>query len=559
MKLQLKILILLSVIFGVIILSFLSYQYIRIHEKQLYNLETRKNQELVIDKVLQLNRIKYEQLINDNSGWDDMISFVANPDQKWAKDNVDFFVNSFKLSFVLAYNKEKELVYQFGDSVCLNGLKYPDQALINSDFATSPFSHYFQYCGNDLIEMFGATVVPASDADARETQPQGYLFTGRKWNSNYLAEHAEATGYQVAILSESELDTLKKDPSRIYFFKNLDDYSGKPLATLVFNREDSLKQESSTFLNLSILVTLVALLAMIVFLFYFRKIILVPLSKINAILDTHDPQHIASFSNHADEFKTLGSLISEFFRQQEELKKNNAELHEINATKDKLFSIIAHDLKNPVGNIVGMSELLAGFMEKREMETADELVSLMNQQAKEALTLLETLFDWARSQSGKVGFNPVVLDLNQIVDNVLENLNSSALLKEIVILPPDTNNVKVFADVNMLTTILRNLVTNSIKFTKAGGTIIVSARMSDNNTEITVADTGIGMDQKTQDMLFKIESNLTTNGTANEKGTGLGLIICKEFVEKHGGEIRVISEEGKGSKIVLTLPFDKAI
>jgi signal transduction histidine kinase len=407
--------------------------------------------------------------------------------------------------------------------------------------------------------MFGATVVPASDADARETQPQGYLFTGRKWNSNYLAEHAEATGYQVAILSESELDTLKKDPSRIYFFKNLDDYSGKPLATLVFNREDSLKQESSTFLNLSILVTLVALLAMIVFLFYFRKIILVPLSKINAILDTHDPQHIASFSNHADEFKTLGSLISEFFRQQEELKKNNAELHEINATKDKLFSIIAHDLKNPVGNIVGMSEMLAGFMEKREMETADELVNLMNHQAKEALTLLETLFDWARSQSGKVGFNPVVLDLNQIVDNVLENLNSSALLKEIVILPPDTNNVKVFADVNMLTTILRNLVTNSIKFTKAGGTIIVSARMSDNNTEITVADTGIGMDQKTQDMLFKIESNLTTNGTANEKGTGLGLIICKEFVEKHGGEIRVISEVGKGSQIVLTLPFDKAI
>ncbi len=556
MKLQLKILILLSVIFGVIILSFLSYQYIRIHEKQLYNLETRRNQELVIDKVLQLNRIKYEQLINDNSGWDDMISFVANPDQEWAKDNVDFFVNSFKLSFVLAYNKEKELVYQFGDSVCLNGLKYPDQTLINSDFATSPFSHCFQYCGNDLIEMFGAIVVPASDADARKTLPQGYLFTGRKWNSNYLAEHAEATGYQVAILSKSELDTLKKDPSRIYFFKNLDDYSGKPIATLVFNREDPLKPGLSTFLNLSVMITLVALLAMIVFLFYFRKIILVPLSKINATLDTHDSKHIASFSNHTDEFKTLGSLISEFFRQQEELKRNNAELHEINATKDKLFSIIAHDLKNPVGNILGVTELLVSYMEKRDMETADELVNLLNHQAKEALTLLETLFDWARSQSGKVGFNPEMNDLNQIVENVLQNLNSSALLKEIVILPPETNNVKVFADVNMLTTILRNLVTNSIKFTKAGGTIIVSARMSDNNTEITVADTGIGMDQKTLDMLFKIESNLSTNGTAKEKGTGLGLIICKEFIEKHGGQIRVISEVGKGSQIVLTLPFE---
>jgi len=251
-------------------------------------------------------------------------------------------------------------------------------------------------------------------------------------------------------------------------------------------------------------------------------------------------------------------LISEFFRQQEELKRNNAELHEINATKDKLFSIIAHDLKNPVGNIVGVTELLVSYMEKRDMETADELVDLLNHQAKETLALLETLFDWARSQSGKVGFNPVLLDLTQIVENVLENLNSSALLKEIVILPPETDNVEVFADVNMLTTILRNLVTNSIKFTKAGGTIFVSARMGDNNTEITVADTGIGMDQKTQDLLFKIESNLTTNGTANEKGTGLGLIICKEFIEKHGGLIRVFSEVGKGSQIVLTLPFDKS-
>ena len=257
MKLQHKILILLSVIFGIIILSFLSYQYIRNHEKQLYYIENQRNQELVVDKVLQLNRVKYEQLINDNSGWDDMISFVANPDLEWAKDNVDFLVNSFKLSFVLTYNKEKELVYQFGDTVCLSGLKYPDQALINTDFATSPFSHYFQYCGNDLIEMFGAIVVPASDADARKTLAQGYLFTGRKWNSSYLAEHAEATGYQVEILNESEVNTLKKDPSKIYFFRNLDGYSGKPIATLVFYREDPLRQSLSTFLILTVLVTIV--------------------------------------------------------------------------------------------------------------------------------------------------------------------------------------------------------------------------------------------------------------------------------------------------------------
>ena len=558
MKLQLKILILLSVIFGVIILSFLSYQYIRVQEKQLYNIETRKNQELVIDKVLQLNRIKYEQLINDNSGWDDMISFIANPDPEWAKSNVDFFVNSFKLSFVLAYSKEKKLVYQFGDSICLQGLKYPDRALINSDFATSPFSHYFQYCGNDLIEMFGAIVVPASDADTRKTPAQGYLFTGRKWNNNYLAEHAEATGYQVVIMNNSELPTLKKDDSKIYFFKSLTDYTGKPIATLVFSNPDPLQHDLAPFLNFSFLLILVALLAMIVFLFYFRKIVLLPLSKINATLDTRNAEHIVPLNKHNDEFKVLGSMISEFFWQQEVLKKNNAELNEINATKDKLFSIIAHDLKNPVGNIVAMSELLADFMEKKDIETAEELAGLMGHQAKETLTLLDMLFDWARSQSGQMVFNPAILDLNRIVKELLQNLNSSAQLKGIVVLPPDIKEVRVFADVHMLATILRNLLTNSIKFTKAGGTIQISALTNPEHTEITIADTGIGMDQVTQDMLFKIESNITINGTANEKGTGLGLIICKEFVEKHGGHIRVISELGKGSRFILTFPFEKS-
>ena len=557
MKLQLKILILLSVIFGVIILSFLTYQYIRIQEKQFYYLETRRNQELVIDKVLQLNRGKYEQLINDNSSWDDMVRFVSNPNQEWAKDNVDSFVNSFKLSFVLAYNKEKELVYKFGDSICMNGLKYPDQKLIDSDFATNSFSHYFQYCGNNLIEMFGAIVVPASDADARKTPPQGYLFTGRIWNGDYLEEHAEATGYQVVILNNSGLSTLKKDPSKIYFLKNLNNCSGKTIATLVFSRQDPLKQDLAPLLNLSLLVTFVALLAMFIFLFYFRKIVLVPLAKINATLDTHNTQYIDSLNKNTDEFRTLSTLILEFFAQQEILKKNNTKLHGINVTKDKLFSIIAHDLKNPVGNILSTTGLLDIYLKNNDMETSEELVQLLKQQSKETLSLLESLLEWARSQLGQIVFNPAIQDLDLIVKDVLYNLNSTATLKKITILPPNVGEIKVFADIHMLTAILRNLVTNSIKFTKPEGTISVSARINGDFVDISIADTGVGMDQETQDKLFKLESNLTTYGTANEKGTGLGLVICKEFVAKHGGQIRVISEVGKGSTFILTFPLGK--
>lgn len=555
MKLQFKILILLSVIFGVIILSILSYQIIRIQENQLYRFETRKNQELVIDKVLQLNRIKYDQLINDNSAWDDMVKFVAAPDFVWAKDNVDFFVNTFNLSFVLAYNKMKKLVYQYGDSIYLSELKYPDQALIDTCLIRSPFSHYFLYCGNNLVEMFGAVVVPASDADARVTPAQGYLFTGKVWNKKYIEEHVEATGYEVSILNEQEYRLFRKESSKIYFFKELADWSGKPLATLVFSKQDPLEQDLSPFLKWSLLVTFIALLLIIVFLFYFRKIVLLPLSQISKTLDTHNPDHIVPLEKRTDEFKILGSLILEFFAQQEVLKKKNAELHGINATKDKLFSIIAHDLKNPVGNIVSISEMINSSLKDGDLLASEELTVMMNQQSKETLTLLTTMFDWARSQSGYMRFSPEVVDLNPVVKDVLNNLSSTAILKEIIIIPPDIKNVKVFADIYMLTAILRNLITNSIKFTKAGGAISVSARMNADHAEISIMDTGIGMDPKTQKILFDIESNQTTKGTANEKGTGLGLIICKEFVEKHGGQIRVESEPGKGSRFLFTLPY----
>ena len=559
MKLQYKILILLTIIFGILSLSFLSYQYIRVKEKKLYYTDNQKNQELIINKVIELNRVKYEQLLNDNSGWDDMLKFVAKPDSVWAKDNVNFFVNSFKLSFVLTYNKEKELVYQFGDSSCLKKLEYPDQTLINLHLGHSPYSHYFQFCGNKLIEIFGAIIVPGSDADARKTPAQGYLFTGREWNNDYIADHEEATGYQIRLLTNQDLSALKKEPSKIYFFKDITNSAGEKIASLVFSKEDPLISDLEPLMNLSFIVAICSVLSMIVIFFFFRKIILLPISKISEALDTHDSKCIDLLSKNNDEFKTLSSLILRYFDQQELFEKNNAELMEINATKDRLFSILAHDLKNPVGNIVMMSEILVDHLKNRDLVTSEELAGLLNQQSKETLSLLTTLFDWARSQTGQINFKPAVMNLNTVVENVLENLYSAAKLKEIIILPNEVKNALVYADAHMLSTILRNLVTNSIKFTNAGGTILVSAQMKPEKTEITIMDTGIGMDEKIKERLFKIESNVSTYGTANEKGTGLGLIVCKDFIERHGGTIALESQPGVGSKFILTLPFNELL
>jgi signal transduction histidine kinase len=558
MKLQIKILILLSVIFGAVISTFIGYQYIRIEERKVFFQENRRNQELIIDKVIQIGQAKCYQLINDNSSWDDMITFVAKPDFEWAKSNVDFFVNSFNMAFVIAYNKQKELVYEFGDSLCLRNLEYPSEEVIQADFASSPYTRYFQYAGSQLIEIYGAIVVPASDADARRTPAQGYLFTAKKWDQDYINELMDATGYDVKLLNHSEAEPIKNDPAKIYFVKDLKDNSGKVIARLVFSKPDLLSLDLNPLVNMTILASFISVIAMLVFLFFFRRIILIPILKISKTLNTNNPEYIQSLNKNTDEFKILQNLILDFFGQQDLLRSNNLQLQENNATKDKLFSIIAHDLRNPVGNIKNISELLIDSLKKQNMKDSDELLQMIGAQSKETLALLETLFEWAKSQTGQLNYSPDVMELTWVVNQIIDIQNPTAVLKGIGLENRIGKEILVFADPNMLKSILRNLITNAIKFTHPGGGITISAKQSDDFVEIAVSDTGVGMSEEVKEKLFKINTNITTAGTANERGTGLGLIICKEFIEKHGGKIWIESELAVGTTITFTIPVYQA-
>jgi signal transduction histidine kinase len=556
MKLQLKIVILLSVVLGILIASFLSYQYIQIYEKQLLYQENKKNQEQILDKVLKINSAKNEQLLNDNSGWDEMVHFIAEPDTAWAKNNVDFFVNSFGLSFVIAYSKEGEIVYKYGDDACINSLSTQSQGNAIQEMAKVPFVHYYQVYKKQLVEIFGALVVPSSEADARKSPAQGYLFVGRIWDKAYLEDHAEATGYVVEFQEESTSVSGVRDKSKIYFYKDVADASGKIVGKLVFSKTDELKSSLTSLFYLSAISVLVSILTVLIFLYYFRKIITKPLRKVIRALNSKDAKKIESLKNNSDEFRALAIMIEDFFAQQEALKLNNKKLTEINATKDRLFSIIAHDLKNPVGSILSLSELLSKYLKDRDMETSEELVELLSLQTREAMTLLNSLFEWARSQTGQMGISPEHLDVAKIIDEVLSGIKSSAQLKGVVVLPPEAGNVDVYADRNMLKTVIRNLVSNAIKYSNSGDTVFVEAKKTESSAEISVVDTGIGMSEEVLEKLFKIESGLTSEGTANEKGNGLGLIICKEIVEKHGGKIKAESVPGKGSRFVVSLPND---
>lgn len=254
------------------------------------------------------------------------------------------------------------------------------------------------------------------------------------------------------------------------------------------------------------------------------------------------------------------SRIRELKKQQILLEKSvaikTAELQQLNTSKDKFFSIIAHDLKNPFNTIIGFSEILKKETKSGDHALIEEYAGMINSSAVQTFRLLENLLEWANSQHGKIFFKPIPINLLELFNEESSALNDMALIKSIELKISLSDNLTLTADKNMIKTILRNLITNAIKFTRRNGKVEVNARIENKHMEISVKDNGIGMTKETMAKLFRLDGNLSTLGTDNEKGTGLGLFLCKEFVEKHDGKIWVDSEPDKGSIFKFIIPLN---
>lgn len=273
--------------------------------------------------------------------------------------------------------------------------------------------------------------------------------------------------------------------------------------------------------------------------------------KIN-ILVTATPQ-VDEQKNYTGTFGIFRD-ITELKKAEQTLRYNTNKLQELNATKDRLFAIISHDLKGPVHNIIGLSELIERNYEKCTEEKNRKFNSLIYQSARSLSVLLENLLEWSRSQRNKIVFQPEMVYIHSIVDICFELFRSDAHKKQIRLENYIPEQTMVFIDNNMITTVIRNLISNAVKFTPAGGTIQLQCSKDDNDLTITVTDTGVGIKPDRINKLFNLAENESTTGTDGEKGTGLGLIICKEFVEKNNGRIHVESEPGKGTTFYITLP-----
>lgn len=271
--------------------------------------------------------------------------------------------------------------------------------------------------------------------------------------------------------------------------------------------------------------------------------------------------HISPIFNELGELVKIHAVatdITEEKRQEQIIVDSEKKLKELIATKDKFLSIIAHDIKNPFNAIMGFSNLLKDDYESFTNEERLQFITNISQASEDVFNLLENLLKWSWAQSGKIAFIPQSINLTDICNETLSLVKLQSDKKNIKIISELDSDIMVYADANMIRTVLRNLLSNAIKFTPNDGLIMLTYSLlikpEKKLLQICIKDSGVGMTKEIQSKLFKIEEKITSKGTNGENGTGLGLILCKEFVNKNGGEIWAESEENNGSKFCFTIP-----
>lgn len=287
-------------------------------------------------------------------------------------------------------------------------------------------------------------------------------------------------------------------------------------------------------------------------------------TRLNGQLSTYDFQMPGQFGSKHYEARVVKSHQNEVLlllrdvtnQKQNELQilKIAEDLRQINDTKDKFVSIIAHDVKTPIVALIGYAEILAEDIEELQKSEIKEFASSIVEISKQTIGLLTNLLEWSRLQTGRMEFHPVQMNAFNTAENSISLLASNAEQKNIKIINELDKDTYIYADENMMQSVFNNLLTNAIKFTNRNGEINITSDKCEDMICFSVKDNGVGMDAKQKTLLFEMNKSFTTPGTTNEKGSGLGMILCKDFIEKHGGKIWVESSVGNGSEFFFTVP-----
>ncbi|MDT3740012.1 MAG: HAMP domain-containing sensor histidine kinase [Candidatus Kapabacteria bacterium] len=439
-----------------------------------------------------------------------------------------------------------------------------------------------QVRSKSITQMTATSIAPAIDFDVLTTLHEDLEATYINTNIEYLVIHdinhkviysryfPNARKYDYTSVQSGEIssDGLLY---QTYSSVNINDrkvgdlYIGYSLAAVNLN----LLKLRNSIIYLALVLLIIGLSAA----YFISSVIIKPLADISKVVHDISTEDLSKRVNieSKDEIGNLAESFNNMIDQLEiasldmkqlniSLEQKNDKLNELNATKDKFFSIIAHDLKGPLGSFMQVVTMLHENPDTFTDDERNEMLELIKNSADNVYNLLENLLEWSRSQRGKISFNPAEINIQELAKNSLSLHKASADNKNITLTNNITNPVLIYGDVGMLNTIFRNLISNAVKFTPHGGTFEIGSFIKPADSEhskeyvqVYFRDTGVGIAPDKLTSIFSIGEYGSTEGTSGEKGTGLGLILCNEFIKYHGGKIWVESEEGKGSTFNITL------
>ncbi len=561
---------------GFLIISTLAYHFTRAKEEKLYNYAYRENTSISIQSILKSRERSMNRSLEDNSAWDQMVAFIKDPDSVWADENLVTCRQTLDLDLFQIYNLDRKLVWAIYDKASQAGMGQPLSAEeLEKMFHENPTCHFFQVTDAGLLELYGSIIVPSTDI-ARKTRARGYLFFGKLWDQGTISDLENSSNSIISLHPLEEngkkipAHSIDTGSSEISVF--LKDFTGNDIARIDFISKAFFKADTRWFYLFTLIPVLLAVLVLLIFYLLITRWITIPMRIITHSLDQKDPLGLNRIGSGNPEFRSVAVLVGESFenrrsleievnerkKAEERILKYADELQESNISKDKFFSILAHDLKSPFHYLLGYSDLLKNEYVTLGEEDRMKFIGIIHSNSQRLYNLLENLLEWSRIQTGRIDFEMEVFDLAREVKSLSETIKASAVHKNISFEYRISDQAIIKADRNMIRSAIHNLLTNAIKYTPEAGSISVKVSSADSHAEVSIEDSGIGMSPEEVAKLFRIDVSMSRPGTNKEPGTGLGLILTKEFIEKNGGSVFVASEQGKGSIFRVTLPLYKA-
>lgn len=536
--------------FGLLLIVVFLYFYMRVQEKAIFK-SSKELYENEINSLLKLNSESYSAVVVDATYWDEFVDFTNTKNLKWFNTSIAVLIDTYNVEYLSAYSAQGEFITK------VSTLKIKTKDFIPKEvfqrLKEKKFEKFYMRIPEGIVEIYGASIHPSNDPFKNKTKPAGYFIMTRLLDREYFANIEEICSSKIKFYTGNE-QALKT----VFTTISLQDINKKEVSKLYFKRS----YDIDFYITKSILCTmaLAILLAWAVFLYYSNKWARLPLNLIKKILKKSDVTAIEDLKSIKGEFRYMGKLFEENFKQKAELISSKQKAEESDKLKSAFLMNLSHEIRTPMNAIVGFSDLLLD--EKITEEEKQEFVRIVQHNSRSLLSIVDDLIEMSKIDSDLIKPNYSNVNLHNLLKAAFESASFANKNANVVVKLQEPNEIikrSIITDAVKLNQIIINLLNNALKFTEEGF-VILDYEVDEAQKLIVfhVKDSGIGMPDDFKDKIFKRFNKINAKKISANEGLGLGLAISKSYVEMLGGTISVETKEGLGSTFTFAIPLQYA-